>query len=96
MTVMVLTQVVRPGSPVIYGGFTSNVDMRTGSPGFKPAAWASSTTTSVCPKKAWIRPADSPAITMRINAVTPKAPSKGRFLFLMTDIALRCSSVRVR
>ncbi|MCS5703462.1 MAG: trimethylamine methyltransferase family protein, partial [Acidobacteria bacterium] len=28
------TQVVRPGSPVAYGGFTSNVDMRSGSPAF--------------------------------------------------------------
>lgn len=31
---MVLTQVVRPGSPVVYGGFTSNVDMKSGSPAF--------------------------------------------------------------
>ena len=29
-----LTQVVRPGAPVVYGAFTSNVDMRTGSPAF--------------------------------------------------------------
>ncbi len=29
-----LAQVVRPGSPMVYGGFTSNVDMRTGSPAF--------------------------------------------------------------
>jgi len=29
-----LLQLVRPGAPVIYGGFTSNVDMRTGSPTF--------------------------------------------------------------
>lgn len=29
-----MTQVVRPGSPVMYGGFTSNVDMRSGSPAF--------------------------------------------------------------
>lgn len=29
-----LAQVVRPGTPVVYGGFTSNVDMRTGSPAF--------------------------------------------------------------
>ena len=29
-----LTQLARPGAPVIYGGFTSNVDMRTGSPAF--------------------------------------------------------------
>lgn len=28
------TQMVRPGSPVVYGGFTSNVDMKTGAPAF--------------------------------------------------------------
>ncbi|MEX0302969.1 MAG: trimethylamine methyltransferase family protein [Leisingera sp.] len=31
---IVLAQCVRPGTPVIYGGFTSNVDMKTGSPAF--------------------------------------------------------------
>jgi trimethylamine---corrinoid protein Co-methyltransferase len=31
---MVLTQVVRKGAPVIYGGFTSNVDMQSGAPAF--------------------------------------------------------------
>ena len=29
-----LTQLARAGAPVIYGGFTSNVDMRSGSPAF--------------------------------------------------------------
>ena len=29
-----LAQLVRPGTPMVYGGFTSNVDMRTGSPAF--------------------------------------------------------------
>jgi trimethylamine---corrinoid protein Co-methyltransferase len=29
-----LTQVVRPGAPVVYGGFTSNVDMQSGAPAF--------------------------------------------------------------
>ena len=29
-----LLQLVRPGAPVIYGAFTSNVDMRSGSPAF--------------------------------------------------------------
>lgn len=29
---IVLTQLVRPGSPVVMGGFTTNVDMHTGSP----------------------------------------------------------------
>ena len=31
---IVLTQLVRPGTPAVYGGCTSNVDMRTGSPAF--------------------------------------------------------------
>ena len=29
-----LTQLARPGAPVVYGGFTSNVDMRSGAPAF--------------------------------------------------------------
>ena len=29
-----LTQVVRPGAPAVYGGFTSNVDMQSGAPAF--------------------------------------------------------------
>jgi trimethylamine--corrinoid protein Co-methyltransferase len=31
---VVLTQAVRPGAPVVYGAFTSNVDMRSGAPAF--------------------------------------------------------------
>ena len=34
MVGIALTQIIRPGNPVIYGGFTSNVDMKTGSPAF--------------------------------------------------------------
>ena len=30
----VMTQVVRPGAPFVYGGFTSNVDMKSGAPAF--------------------------------------------------------------
>ncbi len=29
-----LTQLVNPGTPVVYGGFTTNIDMQTGSPAF--------------------------------------------------------------
>ena len=29
-----LAQCARPGAPIIYGGFTSNVDMKTGAPAF--------------------------------------------------------------
>ncbi|MEM7537326.1 MAG: trimethylamine methyltransferase family protein, partial [Chloroflexota bacterium] len=37
-----LSQLANPGSPVIYGGFTQNVDMRSGSPAFggPEGAWA--------------------------------------------------------
>ena len=37
-----LTQLVRPGAPVIYGGFTTNIDMKSGSPAFgtPEGAWA--------------------------------------------------------
>ncbi|MFM9846245.1 MAG: trimethylamine methyltransferase family protein [Hyphomicrobiaceae bacterium] len=34
LAVLALTQMVRPGAPIIYGGFTSNVDMKTGAPSF--------------------------------------------------------------
>ena len=34
------TQLVNPGAPVIYGGFTSNVDMKSGAPAFgTPEYW---------------------------------------------------------
>ena len=31
---LTLAQIVRPGSPFVYGGFTSNVDMKSGAPAF--------------------------------------------------------------
>lgn len=31
---LAFAQIVNPGAPVVYGGFTSNVDMKTGSPAF--------------------------------------------------------------
>lgn len=37
---LVFTQIVKPGSPVMYGGFTSNVDMRSGSPAFGTPEYA--------------------------------------------------------
>ena len=37
---IVLTQIVRPGVPVLYGGFTSNVDMRSGAPAFGTPEYA--------------------------------------------------------
>lgn len=40
MAGIVLTQIVRPGVPVMYGGFTSNVDMRSGSPAFGTPEYA--------------------------------------------------------
>lgn len=40
MAGVVLTQIVRPGAPVMYGGFTSNVDMKTGAPAFGTPEYA--------------------------------------------------------
>jgi len=37
---IVFCQVARPGMPVIYGGFTSNVDMKTGAPAFGTPEYA--------------------------------------------------------
>ncbi len=34
LAAVTLAQTVRPGAPVVYGAFTSNVDMRSGSPAF--------------------------------------------------------------
>jgi len=34
MAIITLCQILRPGTPCVLGGFTSNVDMRTGSPAF--------------------------------------------------------------
>ncbi len=40
LALITLAQVVSPGAPVLYGGFTSNVDMRTGSPAFGTPEYA--------------------------------------------------------
>ncbi|MFO1036339.1 MAG: trimethylamine methyltransferase family protein [Geminicoccaceae bacterium] len=37
---IVLTQCARPGNPVLYGAFTTNVDMRTGAPAFGTPEYA--------------------------------------------------------
>jgi len=34
LAVLAFTQMYKPGTPVIYGGFTSNVDMKSGAPAF--------------------------------------------------------------
>jgi len=46
-----LVQLVRAGAPVIYGGFTTTVDMRFGSPAFgtPEGAWAGITLTPLIP-----------------------------------------------
>ncbi len=42
LAAIALTQLVRPGVPVIYGGFTANVDLKSGAPAFgtPEGAWA--------------------------------------------------------
>ncbi len=38
--VLAITQMVNPGAPAMYGGFTSNVDMKSGSPAFGTPEYA--------------------------------------------------------
>lgn len=40
LAVIAFTQMIRAGAPVIYGGFTSNVDMRSGAPAFGTPEYA--------------------------------------------------------
>jgi trimethylamine--corrinoid protein Co-methyltransferase len=40
LAVIALLQVINPGTPCVYGSFTSNVDMRTGSPAFGTPEYA--------------------------------------------------------
>ena len=40
---MTLVQLVNPGTPMVYGGFTSNVDMKTGAPAFGTPEYARAT-----------------------------------------------------
>lgn len=41
--IITLVQLVRPGCPVVMGGFTSNVDMKTGSPAFGTPEYVNAT-----------------------------------------------------
>jgi len=40
LAMIAYSQLVRPGSPVVYGGFTSNVDLRSGAPAFGTPEYA--------------------------------------------------------
>jgi trimethylamine--corrinoid protein Co-methyltransferase len=40
LATIALAQVVAPGAPIMYGGFTSNVDMRSGAPAFGTPEYA--------------------------------------------------------
>ena len=40
---LAFTQIVKPGTPVMYGGFTSNVDMKSGAPAFGTPEYALAT-----------------------------------------------------
>jgi trimethylamine--corrinoid protein Co-methyltransferase len=40
LAMLALSQIAAPGAPVLYGGFTSNVDMRSGAPAFGTPEYA--------------------------------------------------------
>ena len=43
LAIITLCQMIRPGAPCVMGGFTSNVDMRTGSPAFGTPEYVNAT-----------------------------------------------------
>jgi trimethylamine---corrinoid protein Co-methyltransferase len=43
LSIIALCQMIRPGAPCVMGGFTSNVDMRTGSPAFGTPEYVNAT-----------------------------------------------------
>jgi trimethylamine--corrinoid protein Co-methyltransferase len=43
LSVIVLIQLLKPGTPVVFGGFTSNVDMKSGAPAFGTPEYTQST-----------------------------------------------------
>ena len=46
LAIVVLCQMVRPGAPCVFGGFTSNVDMRSGAPAFGTPEYVNATLAS--------------------------------------------------
>jgi trimethylamine--corrinoid protein Co-methyltransferase len=54
--VIAFTQMVRPGTPTIYGGFTSNVDMKTGAPSFGTPEYIRATIIGGQPARRWKLP----------------------------------------
>ncbi len=46
LALVAFTQIYRPGSPVLYGAFTSNVDMKSGAPAFGTPEYAKATIAS--------------------------------------------------
>src|SRR5258708_15115859 len=43
LAMLAYAQMVRPGTPVVYGAFTSNVDMKSGAPAFGTPEYAKAT-----------------------------------------------------
>jgi trimethylamine---corrinoid protein Co-methyltransferase len=46
LAMLAYTQMLRPGAPVVYGSFTSNVDMKSGAPAFGTPEYAKTTIAS--------------------------------------------------
>ena len=72
---MTLTQVVRPGAPVVYGGFTSNVDMQSGAPAFGTPEYMRTAMVGGQLARRYGVPYRSSNVSRRQRASTPRPPT---------------------
>ena len=78
---MVLCQIVRPGTPVAYGGFTSNVDMKSGAPAFGTPEYAKATQAWRPARAALPGPISSEQHETRRTRSTPRPRTRARCPF---------------
>ena len=72
LAVIAFTQIVNPGVPVVFGGFTSNVDMKTGAPAFGTPEYVQATIIGGQIARRWKLPYRSSNVTAS-NAVDAQA-----------------------
>ncbi|MBS3651066.1 trimethylamine methyltransferase family protein [Pseudaminobacter sp. 19-2017] len=72
LAVIAFTQMVRPGAPVIFGGFTSNVDMKSGAPAFGTPEYANAVLVGGQLARRWKLPYRTSNVTSS-NAVDAQA-----------------------
>ena len=74
-----LAQIVRPGTPIVYGAFTSNVDMRSGSPAFGTPEYVKGALASGQMARRYRLPWRSSNVTGGESSSMPRPPTNRRW-----------------